>query len=448
MKSLLGVRALLSCLSALGLAGAPTSAALAATARPDVAACKAWALQEGPASDATGLRNTNYPEGSTTTYWRTKIVAPLGSLVKIQGRFPSARFSALEVYSSDTLLDHLNDADIVPDPGENNPYVSGTANGTYTALMRLGQRPPDAPPNTLYTNNKTVVELMYRIYHATDPNDPSGHAGNPVLPDVWLNGKPLVSCEVKPFLADPDSTPWGRMDNADWSGTPPTARFRLPATDPALWEVLDPYTLHYYPNGANYYMTVQLSREFLQPRTPNSVYVVRFKAPTFPSTRRGEPPYADRQVRFWSMCTNDPYTSNVNRCIPDDDALLDADGYATFVVSDPGARPSDAALAQFKANWLVWGALQLPGDVVYDRNERAWGLDTAVHYYNKLLYRQTLANPAFTQSFAAVASLPAADWPQAMGPYWPTGGYCSTADFNAVGAACVGQGVSARAARP
>lgn len=401
--------------------------------------CDAWPVQEGPASDTTGLRNTNYPEASTTTYWRNPIEATLGSVVVLRGRFPRARFMSLEVYRADTPVDQLSDVDILPDPGQNNPFVGGAEFGTYSVTLVFGPRPSEPQPNTLYTDGLTTVEMIYRLYHATDPDDPAGRAGLPVLPDLALDGVPLDSCAVQPFLADPDAMPWGRLDNADWIGTPPRRRARLPASDPPVWEVRDPDGLHYYPNGANYYMTTQLSREFLQPFTPHNLYVVRFKAPTFPMTRSGEPVSSSRQVRFWSLCTNDPYTSNVNRCLPDDDAVLDDQGRATYVISDPGARPSDEALARHQARWLPWGALQYDDDVVYDRMARVWGTDTAVHYYNKLLYRQTLAADSFTQSFKAVAPLPAGEQPAAMGAYWPVGGYCSTRGFALWGLGCIGR---------
>ncbi len=85
-------------------------------------------------------------------------------------------------------------------------------------------------------------------------------------------------------------------------------------------------TGHYFSNGDNYYLGASLSREFLTPNTDKEIYVVRFKSPTLPHTRQGEAAYEDRQVRFWSLCTDDPYTTNVNRCVADSDALLDANG--------------------------------------------------------------------------------------------------------------------------
>lgn len=400
------------------------------------AACQAWAEQVGPESDTIGLFNKNFPEGSNTTYWGTRLRAPLGSVAVVRGRFPRARHTSFDVYFGDELLDHLNDVDIVPDAGEDNPYATGTDYGTYTLTLVFGPKPADPPPNTIYAGFRSAVTLLYRIYHSTDPSDPTGRSGEPALPFVWFNGNWLTTCAHRPFLADPDLTPWGRLDNVDWVGQAP--RLRYPVSDPPLWKIDDPYSLHAFPNGANYYLSTVLSRAYLAPNGNRTLFVMRFQAPTSPKTRSGEPVNAPRQVRFWSMCTNDPLTTNVTRCVPDSDARLDGAGRATFVVSDPGARPSEAALAQHSARWLAWGALALPDDVVFDRRGRAWGRSSGVHYYTKLLYRQTLASPGFTQSFEAISALPKAEQPAAMGAYWPVSGYCTTASFEAFGAACIG----------
>ncbi len=127
---------------------------------PGSAACAAWTFQGGPQTDREGYRNTNFPEASTTTYWTTTVRASIGSVLTIHGQFPLARFTALEIYAGDRLVDHLNDVDILPDPGQNNPYVSGTVNGTYTAYLVFGEKPPSAPPNTLHSGTLTTTALM------------------------------------------------------------------------------------------------------------------------------------------------------------------------------------------------------------------------------------------------------------------------------------------------
>jgi hypothetical protein len=41
-----------------------------------------------------------------------------------------------------------------------------------------------------------------------------------------------------------------------------------------------------------------------------------------------------------------------------------------------------------------------------------------------ILYRQTMANPAFLESIQKVSQLPAPSRKAAMGDYWPVIGYC------------------------
>jgi hypothetical protein len=414
--------------------------ALAAGLPPPRQACaayQAWTIQTDPATDVEGLSNLSFPEASSTAYFTTPLTGSIGSVVAVRGQYPLARFMSLEIYTGDQLVDYMNDVNIRPDAGQNNPFVSGTANGTYTGYVAFGQKPANPPPNTLYTGTLTSVTLIYRVYHSTNPGDPAGSTTHPRLPILWSNGQAMANCPVQPIIQPADASVWGRLDNGDWIGTPPTPAQQLSVTNPPPWAIQDPFTGHFFPNGANYYMGATLSRQFLQPHTSKNIYVLRFKAPTYPKTRSGEAVYLDRQVRFWSLCSDEPYTTNVIRCIPDDAAVLDANGFATFVISDPGSRPTGAAMASFKASWLAWGALNLPTDVVFDDQARPWGVTSPVHFYDALIYRQTLANPTFTQSLNATSLLPPDQQKAAMGPYWPIGGYCSTANFETYGVACL-----------
>ncbi len=405
---------------------------------PGCEAYGAWTTQANPRTDVTSTKNHNFPEGSDTTYFNTELpVSPLGSVVTIAGRYPRARYVSLQVYIGDVVLDVVTDTDIQPDPGENNPFVSGTEQGTFTAYLIYGPKPSAPASNTIYTLGHTNVRLVYRLYHTTDPDSPEGEAYDPVLPDVWLNGAYLPSCPPRPVIDPEDLSPWGRLDNGDWIGTLPTPELQIPAQNPPQWWIQDPWGTHYFPNADNYYFATMLSREFLSPHTDDDLFVLRFKAPSFPATRAGQPVWLNRQVRFWSVCTDDPYTTNVNRCVPDSDALIDGYGFATFVISDPGGKPSDAALAEHHARWVPWGALASADDVMTDRQFQPWGVDTPLHYYNLVLYRQTSAQDWFVRSMANIWQYPESQQRALMGPYWPVSGYCSTEDFEDDGVACI-----------
>ena len=127
----------------------------------------------------------------------------------------------------------------------------------------------------------------------------------------------------------------------------------------------------------------------------------------------------------------------MNRCTGDDASPLNPNGYVLYVISDPGSSPSPAALSKYYASWLAWGALEFNTDVVYDRKHQPWGTNTPVHYYNDVIYRQTLAEPTFTQSIMNISTLPVAQQKQAMGAYWPVSGYCTTANFESYGIECL-----------
>ena len=393
-----------------------------------------WSGQVNPQADTAGLANVHYPEASNTTYFVAAFHQNAGDVVTIRGRYPFARFMSLEIYPSVTVS-YINDSNIAPDPGQNNPFVSGTDHGTYTAYLVFGPQPDLPAQNTLYAGTQTDVVLAYRVYHTTDPNDPAGGVPEPRL---WMNGQQLDNCPVQPVIQPTTSTPWGRLDQGNWIGAPPTPAQQLAASYFPKWFLLSAAeTAGGFSNGANYYLQARLSRQYLAPNTSRDIFVLRFKAPTYPNTRKGEPAYLRHQVRFWSVCTNDNYTTNVVRCVPDDSIVLDANGYAVIVVSDPGSKPSAAALARYRATWLAWGALALPTDVVFDDHQAAWGTNTPVHFYSTVMFRQTLANSAFTQSFAAVFALPLSQQQAAMGAYWPVSGYCSSAGFESYGIYCL-----------
>ncbi len=398
----------------------------------------AWTTQANPRTDTMSTNNHDFPEGSDTTYFMTYLPSsPLGVVVTIAGRYPRARYVSLQVYVGDILLDSVTGTAIQPDPGQNNPFVSGMEQGTFTAYLIYGQKPSNPAPNTIYTHGFAEVTLIYRLYHTTDPDSPAGEAYDPVLPDVWLDGIYLSSCPPRPVIYPEDLTPWGRLSNGDWIGTPPTPDLQIPAQNPPPWWITGPWGTHYFPNADNYYFATMLSREFLSPNTEDDLFVLQFNTPGFPNTRAGEPAWLNRQVRFWSVCTDDPYTTNVNRCVPDSDALVDSYGFATFVISDPGGKPSDAALAQFHARWLPWGALASEEDVMTDRQGQSWGVDTPLHYYNLVLYRQTSAQDWFVRSMKNISQYPWTLQPALMGPYWPVSGYCATEEFEAAGLACI-----------
>lgn len=399
----------------------------------------AWTVQSNPRSDPTGYYNVAYPE-MNATYWVTALSGAPGSTVSIKGRFPKARYMALQVYDDNrNVLGAINDVTINPDAGQNNPFRTGSDQGTYTVTLVFGRAPSAPPPNTLYTAGLKRVSLFYRIYYSNNPDDLTGGTTNPVLPTITVGTSVYSSCPPRPILTPEDSTVWGRLDNGDWNGQPPDRL--LPVNNPPTWTIsVTNGNTPFYPSADNSYMASTLSRAFLSAPYAYDLVVIRFRAPTYPNTQAGEPPYlasTTRQVRFWSVCQDDPITTGVMRCLPDNQVPL-LNGYATVVLSDPSKRPPDSTLALYGATWMAWGALQ-PGDRVYDLFHMLKGNENGVYYQGTVLYRQTMANPTFAASIKNISQLPRDQWPAAMGEYFPVIGYCTSEAFTSQGTQCIGQ---------
>ena len=277
------------------------------------------------------------------------------------------------------------------------------------------------------------MKIIYRVYYPNTPSDLSGGTSSPVMPAITINNALIASCPPRPIITPVTDSVWGRLDQVDFQGVKPSDGPL--AFNPPIWGVSNGGTLpELNGNADNVLMTAILSRDFLTSATP--LVVLTFRAPTFPDTQTGVPPYSPAQVRYWSMCTDEPITTAAVRCVPDDQAPT-KNGFATLVVSDPSNRPSASVLAQWGAAWLTWGALDL-GDFLYDENLQQLTSADGVFYYGMLIYRQTAASPLFIQSMAHVAQLPVAIQKAVMGDYWPQTGYCSASQFQSLGAGCIG----------
>jgi len=399
----------------------------------------AWFAQENPASEPTGTRNVAYPE-SNATYWGMIISGPIGSSLTFKGQFPASRYMGLQAYDSlHHVLGAIDDQSIIPDAGTNNPFQlnAGPDQGSYTVTMTFGTAPASVPANTFYTGGLTEVMVLYRVYYANNPADLTGGTSNPVLPTVYQNGVALNTCAPRPILPT-SATVNGHIDQYDFTGAAPATAGAIPTPRPFLWMAVTDSSTNYYPSANNNYISAQITRKFLSPPYKYNMVVMRMRAPTHPNTQAGEQPWlaqTERQVRYWSVCTDDMLSTGVARCTPDNKAPL-VNGYATFVISDPDYKPDDATLAKWGATWMPFGAL-LPTDIVYDVYGTALSAADGAYYNGLILYRQTMANPSWQQSMASVGKYEPPLWPKMMGDYWPSIDYCSAVDFSIKGARCI-----------
>jgi hypothetical protein len=349
--------------------------------------------------------NVAYPDQSAR-YWVSSFAEAPGTHLEIKGRFPHARYISFHAYEGSIPVDKVTDFELKPTRGTNpfKPGADRTHPGTYK-LNVVPEAPPartkDRKPNTLYAGRGTNGEplpaatIIYRVYLGA--GDETGKVGLPEVTEVVENGSGAPQ-------RLPACPPHQAADNAGVNGL--VAGESVPASWPAgplkgkpTWGVArssgggvpNPF----FPNFDNTYLSLAVTRD------QGDVVAFRAKAPTFVHTR-GARREGRGQLRYWSFCTNDQYTTRYFGCLADQDAKLDAKGYVTVVVSDPAHRPRNLGR---KDNWLPWG----PAPDVF------------------VLYRHMLPARGFAH---AAQRVPAGGDPaKTLGAYYPRTVVCSTARF-------------------
>jgi hypothetical protein len=358
--------------------------------------------------------NVAYPDASAQ-YWVSSFAGAPGTHLEIHGDFPHARYMSFHAYEGSIPVDKVTDVELNPEKGSN-PFAEGADRakpGSYR-LRVVPEAPPrnasEREPNTLYAGAGVNGEplpaatIIYRVYLGEGDD-----AGGVPLPDMTevvdgsgSEGAALPACpphqagtnaglnEAVAGESVPASWPAGPLKAAPTWGV---ARSAGSTTE--VGPVAATGGSPFFPNFDNTYLSLAVTRD------QGDVIALRAKAPTFTRTR-GARTTKGGQLRYWSFCTNDQYTTRFVGCVADQDAKVDADGYVTVVVSDTAHRP--AGLAR-KDNWLPWG----PSPDVF------------------LLYRHMLPAPDFAQAAQRVPV--GADPAASMGDYYPKTVICAKEQF-------------------
>ena len=338
-------------------------------------------------TQATG--NTAYPDTSAT-YWTVRFPVVTGGHLTIAGTFPHARYMSFNSYQGASAYDVVEDDLLVPDNSELNPFQNGNPrNGTVTYHMTAAFKKKPASPasNTLYTGASSTSgnSVIYRVYVPDQGQDDTGGVGVPAVTFYAPAGTQLP----------PECT--GNTRTAAVTG--PAGPAAAAATNPPTW--IKATGNDSYGNLDNAYLSASINPKYGQ------VLVIHAEAPTFPATYQGETTFdGDTQLRYWSMCENNPATTGVIDCSPDYLTTVPSSNYYTFVVSK--TQPTNATAA-CDVTWLPWGSVQT-------------GL---------LILRNMLPASSFTQSIQDAQ--PGQLQPD-MGSYFPSAGYVKTiAGFEQLG---------------
>jgi hypothetical protein len=356
-----------------------------------------------PSYGAGSTQNFGFPEANAI-YWQARPPqsSTPGMQIHIEGQFPNARSFSISVYNSSwTLLGTLSDYKLATQSGSQ-PYTSQTQPDTsiaygqpYTANIVFSAAPAQPAANTLYIPpinglfgpvpaSSQETNLMYRVYVPYG----STASGDVPLPALSVGGQAFSSETQAAVCQD---TAQEVLQNLLYSIDSPPGQTVASAPQNPSFSVFSNAAAAGL-NGENGYMsaTATLPSGYL--------YIVRGKAPTYTNSSNlaaGTVP----DVRYWSICQNTDYSTEVVACVGDYQAALDPDGYYDLVVSLDSSAPSGADAAH-GFNWMPFGP-QSPAT---------------------LIYRQQLAVSGFAGAVGG----------SSMGSYTPQIAYCSTSTFQSL----------------
>ena len=376
-----------------------------------------------PDADTTHL-NVLYGE-LDAHYWQSFERIPSGGYIEYHGQFPHARFMSFTNYGGGLrAVGGLYDAEIVPDPGSQNPFLPGADRRAeprwFTVRFVDGQAPPKAerPANTFYRinedgsnqSNRLAPTVTLRIY---TPDRGTGVTGGVPLPTITVvdaegNRTPLPAC---PEGGLPDVGVDESLANAG-TGEPLPSAPGGEATGPPVWRKFTGYgsaaTGGDSPVGSggfgDNHEQAYIHTTF--DKTQGEVLVFRGRAPTYVPTWDDVAVMGEAQLRFWTMCTYGAATNGYD-CRRDETVPLDGDGFYTYVISTAASRPSNA-IEQCGVAWLPAGPTTEA----------------------RVILRHLLPAPGFAQ---AIQNVEFGREIEMMGEYYPLGSYMSAADFERTG---------------
>ena len=338
-----------------------------------------------------------------------------GVQMQIKGRYPHARYFSFQLatgFSFGNLYDQIADASLSSDGGiqpdanpADLPPADFAADGdSYTVTIKyqdVPQPPLAREPNVLYAGaSKTLYHNRQVIMRVYLPDPGVDEFGGVPLPDLIYQG-PLGTINVNDT---PDQIPCQALA-AIWTHYSLLFNPAVPSINPKFAPVsVLGNLLGLYPNGDSNYLRAQPSLLF------GPMVVVRSKAPSYPPL----PPetIASPDVRYWSLCQNQLFSTKGVGCIVDRDMVLQDDGTFTAVISPAAARPATADAAH-GYNWLDWGP----------------SADAFV------VIRQILARPGFAGDYAQAVSHPFQSVQTSLGDWAPEITYCDPATFDSAAAA-------------
>jgi len=331
---------------------------------------------------------------------------------EFSGDFPHSRYMSFTLYNVNNQLPVgvLNDYEIEPDAGNQNPFVPGTdratADRSYTVRMVPAGSDQAGLPNTLVIPADVEIAcLLLRVYLPDDGQPLDGGVGMPdtsVFDDA--TGEPAdgpAKLRVEDYLS-------GNLGDTLGLMTKTQEYYAALSTQVESWRLEIPNA---FPQYENPYIWMPLAHP-----GPGRVALVRFRAPSFTDTGGGEGAFSgEEDVRYFSVSVGGLLTTMTSRTINDSELAIDDEGYVNLVIGAP---------------WLLAPFARL----------RGWNfVPTRQHAQPILVFRQMLPQADFEGSFLRIFKLDLYEPPGTqveelkasnfVGDWAPQGEYCTTWEF-------------------
>lgn len=243
--------------------------------------------------------------------------------LRIKGEFGYARYMSFNIYRAHRgpSFGALTDYQVLPVPGNVNPFVPGTdpraTNRSYVVNVQPKGYATDPQGNFLtYDSGQIGILAVILRYYVPEGSD--------------IAGVPLPTIEAYDVRTQqPVALPEPYL-----IGDRPTFIFRW-FMRPIFKTAVDNKVRFYhavgigqFPNADNLYLLSAVKRQ------KNEVIVMRFKPPTFPKSNAD---YGSTQVRYWSINEQNPDTTTAYG-LRDDQFTQASDGFVYVAIGDKSLR--------------------------------------------------------------------------------------------------------------
>lgn len=314
--------------------------------------------------------------------------------------------------SSQNPLGQIQDVDIKPLPGHQNPFTPGTDRSvtqrSYEVRLAPEESVGDGDANTItIPDDVKKMTLLLRVYRADDGRDATGGVGLPKVEVFDVSTEKPARCPRRL------NVPWEVFKGLVGIFMNFVKHSSAMDIESVLSEEIFScrvWVAGFFPQGDNPYIAAPISREF------GEVAAIRFQAPDFPRTAGGGGRFTgEEDVRYFSACMCDFKTSGCSVCIPDDRMSIDEQGFVNIAVG-----PENIASPARDKGWTYF----------------AWEDDYSMPM---LLFRQMKPRKDFEGSFLKVPEVsfkePLEDQigekkaSNHIGDYAPRGHYCSAEEL-------------------